>query len=683
MKESYHTLTAFLLLVPLLLIIGCCGDDDGGNVPPRVSITSPTDGASFIVGTPVSFRGSATDSEDGTLTGASLVWTSTLDGGIGTGESFDRNDLTVGTHTIRLTATDSSGASASDSISVQVRLPNQAPTATITDPADGSTYFAGSSITFAGSATDPEDGTLAGASLRWSSSLDGHIGTGGSITRDDLSVGTHAITLTATDSDGASAFDSISVQIRLPNESPTVSITAPMDGVTLIQGTAVTLEGTATDPEDGTLTGDSLVWTSTLDGDIGSGESVTRDDLSVGIHLITLTATDSEGAFGYDSISIEFTSGVTVEWEKTFGGPDADSGYSVDQTTDGGYIITGSTSSFGAGGSDLYLVKVDSSGDFEWQATFGGPHTDSGRSVQQTSDGGYVVAGHRSGSDFGFFCDVYLVKTDALGNLEWEETFGPLLSLDIGYSVQQTHDGGYVVGGWVQPLESSDEGGFYLVKTDSSGNLEWERILGLTHLDRAASVEQTTDGGYVLAGETHSSLPALGAPDTYLVKTDASGDIEWTQRFGNELQDHGYAVQQTSDGGYIVAGNLLLESGSTLNSHSQVYLVKTDASGELEWEATFGGHDHEWGYSVQQTADDGYIAAGYTESFGAGQGDVYVVKAGPYGALEWQVAFGGSDWEDGRSVQQTTDGGYIVVGVTYSFGAGSGDVYVIKLAPED
>ena len=284
-------------------IAACGGEEDCSvtdscpNAPPSVTITAPTDGATVDEFQSVSFQGSATDAEDGSLTGGLLVWSSSLDGSIGSGTSFSRNDLTPGDHVITLTATDTEGASGSATVDLTVNeVANEAPTAQITSPSDGASATSGTSITFNGSASDPEEGTLTGASLVWTSDLDGTLGTGNSVTTNTLSGGTHKIALTATDSEGAFGADTIDFAIT---GAPSVTITAPTNQAsgaprTEFEGTGITFTGSATDAEDGSLTGGSLVWTSNVDGEIGTGESFSTSALSPGMHTVTLTATDSD-----------------------------------------------------------------------------------------------------------------------------------------------------------------------------------------------------------------------------------------------------------------------------------------------------------------------------------------------------------------------------------------------------
>ncbi len=369
--------------------------------------------------------------------------------------------------------------------------------------------------------------------------------------------------------------------------------------------------------------------------------------------------------------------GPAVQWEKTFGGSDEDWGYSVQQTTDGGFIIAGTTHSFGAGSYDVYLVKTDSAGNLLWQKTFGGSDNDFGYSVQQTSDGGFIIAGETSSFGAGS-SDVYLVKTDSAGNLLWQKTFGGS-NWDSSYSVQQTSDGGFIIAGYTWSF-GAGSGDVYLVKTDSAGSLLWQKTFGGSDNDFGHSVQQTSDGGFIIAGETGAFVtgsPEFYLYDVYLAKTDSAGNLLWQKTFGGSGDDSGYSVQQTSDGGFIIAGyTWSFGAGS-----SDVYLIKTDSAGNLLWQKTFGGSNRDSSYSVQQTSDGGFIIAGYTMSFGAGSSDVYFIKTDSSGNSLWQKTFGGGNSDGGLSVQQTSDGGFIIAGSTSSFGAGNDDVYLIKLAP--
>jgi hypothetical protein len=352
-------------------------------------------------------------------------------------------------------------------------------------------------------------------------------------------------------------------------------------------------------------------------------------------------------------------------WEQTLGGDESDYGYSLQQTTDGGYIITGRTYSFGNGDSDVYLFKTDENGNEQWSQTFGGEDDDGGYSVQQTTDGGYIITGETSSFGNGNE-DVYLIKTDENGNELWSQTYGGE-SKEIGYSVQQTTDGGYIITGYTESFgEGVLEG--CLIKTDENGNEQWFK----TYEGTGRSVQQTTDGGYIITGRTTSF--GNGQSDVYLIKTDENGNEQWSQTFGGELNELGNSVQQTNDGGYIITG-LTTSFG---NGGWDVYLIKTDENGNEQWSQTFGGDASDYGRSVQQTTDGGYIITGYTISFGNGQIDIYLIKTDENGNEQWSQTFGGELEDYGSSVQQTTDGGYIICGETESFGNGGDDVYLIK-----
>jgi len=358
-----------------------------------------------------------------------------------------------------------------------------------------------------------------------------------------------------------------------------------------------------------------------------------------------------------------------ASWERTFGGSEYDYGFSVEQTSDGGYIIAGKTSSFGADSGDVYLVKTDDSGDTVWTRTYGGSSNDYGESVAQTSDGGYIVAGVSYSYGAGG-SDVYLIKTDAEGDTIWTRTYGGSQN-DYGYSVAQTADGGYIVAGYTA---SFGEGSYdvYLVKTDDSGDTVWTRTYGGSGYDVSYSVAQTADGGYILAGGTDSY--GAGQDDVYLIKTDADGDSLWTRTYGGSVDDCGYSVSQSGDGGYIVAGwTHSFGAGS-----ADVYIVKTDGVGDTIWTRTYGGSGYDVGLSISQTSDGGSIITGYTNSFGAGSYDVYLVKTDAVGVTMWSRTYGGSVEDYGFSVTQTSDDGYIITGRTNSFGAGGLDIYLIK-----
>jgi hypothetical protein len=358
-----------------------------------------------------------------------------------------------------------------------------------------------------------------------------------------------------------------------------------------------------------------------------------------------------------------------ITFQRTYGGAADDFGYSVQQTTDGGYLVAGNTRSYGAGGSDVYLAKTNANGDALWTRTYGGTGYDAGFSVLQTSDGDFIIAGVTSSYGAGNG-DFYLIKTNGNGDTLWTRTVGGSAA-EWGRSVRPTADGGCIATGYT---ESYGAGSWdvYAVRTSASGDTLWTRTFGGTSTDEGWSVQQTSDSGFVIAGYTKSS--GSGNSDVYLVKTDAHGDTSWTRAFerGIGSWDFGCDVQQTFDSGYVITGCTQSEGLDTLD----IYLIRTDFRGDTIWTRTYGGPRWEESYSVQQTAEGGLIIVGYTRSFGGN--DVYLIKTDACGDTQWTKTYGGASGATGNSVRQTSDGGYIIAGYTDSLGAGDYDVYLIK-----
>jgi len=355
-------------------------------------------------------------------------------------------------------------------------------------------------------------------------------------------------------------------------------------------------------------------------------------------------------------------------WTRTYGGSGGDAGYSVRQTSEGGYIVAGVTGSYGAGDNGLWLVKTDTCGDTVWTRTYGGTDCGKGGCVQQTQDGGYVIVGTTMCGAPG--TGVWLVKADGLGRREWARTFGDCAQ---GNAVQQTRDTGYIVTGWVADADNYD---VWLIKTDANGTAVWARTYGGSREDMGYAVRQTADGGYVVAGSTMSY--GAGVRDVWLVRTGANGDTLWTRTFGGTSADWAQSVQQTQDGGFIVAGSTF----SYRADGSDFWLVKTDSAGSRVWDRIYGGSGLNYGCSVQQTVDGGYVVAGRTEPHRTSSFDVWLIRTDTCGGTIWTRAFGGSRDDMGWSVQQTRDGGYIIAGSTESFGAGGSDLWLLRTDAE-
>lgn len=369
------------------------------------------------------------------------------------------------------------------------------------------------------------------------------------------------------------------------------------------------------------------------------------------------------------------------EWNITFGGLGGDLGNAVQETTDGGYVIIGVTYSYGAGDGDVWLIKTNSDGNEEWNKTFGGPEYDSGKSVRETSDGGYIIVGRTESYGAGD-SDLWLIKTDFEGNEEWNEMFGGP-GIEGGWSVQETKDGDYIIAG---ETASYGAGGLdlWLIKTDSSGNKQWNKTFGGPDGDWGRSVQETRDGGYIIAGDTESY--GAGSLDIWLIKTDSDGNMEWDTNFGGSSTDWCRSVLETKDCGYIIIGGTVSYGAGG----SDVWLIKTDSKGNEEWNRTFGEPEqdigplgselgNERGESVGETRDGGYIIVGATASYVPLLGELWVIKTDLYGNEEWNMTSGRQGTDEGNSVQETSDGGYIIAGDTTRGGAGGWDLWLVKI----
>ncbi len=365
--------------------------------------------------------------------------------------------------------------------------------------------------------------------------------------------------------------------------------------------------------------------------------------------------------------------GISQTFQKIYGGSGMDEGNCVRETSDNGYFIVGTTTSYGAGGRDILAIKTNSAGDTLWTKTFGGDiDNEYGYSGQQTSDGGYIISGIASSFN-DYAGDVYLIKLNSAGEIQWSNTYGAS-GYEGGYFVQQTTDGGYIVIGQTPAFGG---GGFdlYLLKLNSVGDISWTKTFGGSGLELGFAVQQTTDGGYILSGQIDSYGAGFG--DVFLVKTDANGTATWKKAIGTDNEESGIAVKQTTDGGYIVAGNTQGGTGT-----QDMWLTKVNADGSLNWSKSYGGPQIDECYDVIQTTDGGYILCGKSFSFSAfGDYDVYVVKVNSNGDVAWSKTYGltgtGADNDIGYSIQQTSDGGYIISGETF-YGNGIKNMYLIK-----
>ena len=405
-----------------------------------------------------------------------------------------------------------------------------------------------------------------------------------------------------------------------------------------------------------------------------------------------------------------------IQWQKTFGGSLPDEAYHIQQTTDGGYVVAGvSQSNDGQvtgnhGGDDYWVVKLNDTGAIQWEKSFGGSGDDICYSIQQTADGGYILAGGTASSDSDVICsvpewDYWLVKISSSGSIEWSSCFGGS-SYNVAWSVQQTNDLNYIVTGVTYSNDGNvtgNHGGadYWVVLVSSSGSLMWEKCLGGSGNDLGKMVRPTTDGGYIAVGSSNSNDSQVsgnhGSYDYWVVKLDDTGAIQWQKSLGGSLNDNAAAIQQTYDGGYIVAGSSNSTFGQITGHHgdsttADYWVVKLNDTGAIQWQKSLGGSNNDNAYSVLQTLDSGYIVSGSSSSADGdvtvnyGGQDYWVVKLSKSGTIQWQKTLGGSGDDVAYYAQETADSGYVVTGTTNStddnitVNHGDYDYWVVKLS---
>jgi len=364
----------------------------------------------------------------------------------------------------------------------------------------------------------------------------------------------------------------------------------------------------------------------------------------------------------------------------TIGGNGLDLCNYMAQTNDGGYVMTGWTSSFGAGEGDMYVVKLDSNAEISWTKTIGGGRNDGGANIIQTSDGGYASIGWSHSFGTGNekpeqeAFNTYLIKLNPSGGVTWTKTYTDSNFYGYGHAIIQTRDLGYAIAVNIFKSITGDSSNIMLMKLDTVGNIGWAtNISGKADNGVGYHIVQTTDGGYALAGYTGSY--GAGFYNVYVLKFDSSGNVSWTETIGGTNDDIASAIIQTRDGGYAITGQTY-SFGDTVNG--DVYVIKLNSAGVIEWTKTVGGDKMDIGQSIIQTRDGGYAITGQTYSYGDRvNGNVYVIKMDSLGEVKWTRSMGSAGEDEGESIVQTKDGGYAIGGV-YDFGAG-GKAYFIKL----
>jgi hypothetical protein len=427
------------------------------------------------------------------------------------------------------------------------------------------------------------------------------------------------------------------------------------------------------------------------------------------------------------TFSLQAQTAPAVQWDKRFGGNSNEYLQSIIQTSDGGYLIGGTSFSgvsgdktqASKGGFDYWIVKLDASGTKQWDKTFGGSADDFLLSATQTSDGGYLIGGN---SDSGISgdktqagkgaSDFWVLKLDATGTKVWDKSFGGS-NTDALNSVAQTSDGGYILGGHSYSGISGDktqaskgDSDFWIVKLNASGTKLWDKAFGGTGFDESRVIVQTSDGGYLSGGWSDSGTSAdktqasKGFEDFWVIKLNASGVKVWDKTFGGSGSENLLSLAQTSDGGYILGGDsdsgISGDKTQASKGDSDYWVVKLDANGTKQWDRSIGGSADDFLLSLTQTADGGYMLGGRSDSGisgdktqpSRGDFDYWVVKTDAGGTKLWDKALGGASEDVLNSLSKTSDGGFILGGESKSGLSGDKtqasqglfDYWIVKLA---
>jgi hypothetical protein len=356
----------------------------------------------------------------------------------------------------------------------------------------------------------------------------------------------------------------------------------------------------------------------------------------------------------------------------TYGGSGSDYTYGLVATPDGGHMMVGSTCSYGAGGSDIWLVKVDAHGTMLWNKTFGGPFTDYGCNIIATLDGNYALVGYTCDNNATGDLespDAWLIKVNSDGNMLWNQTYGTATDSDYATTLAATADGGYVLAGALYPNVTGTEEAWFF-KVDAQGTLQWSKTFPVEGGNCFWCVTVASDGGYVLTGQTFAS----GNEDLWIVKLDVNGNQLWSKTYGGSSTDLGWWIINSPNGGYAVSGC----TSSFGAGKTDFWLLKIDQNGALLWNQTYGGSDDDLGYVLAATPDGGYAMVGSTMSYGtAGSSDFWLIKTDSNGVMQWNQTMGGPDFDQGQCLLVTSDDIYSIAGITASYGAGATDGWLV------
>ena len=387
-------------------------------------------------------------------------------------------------------------------------------------------------------------------------------------------------------------------------------------------------------------------------------------------------------------------------WTKHFGGSGDDSPQAIITTDDGGFAIVGFTNSTDGdiedkttNINDFWLLKLDAAGDKQWSKTYGGSKDDRGQSVIQTTDGGFAIVGYAmsgdgDGNNNEGFHDNWILKLDSIGDIQWQHSFG-FSGHDHSYDLIQTKDGGFFFVGFLDVTAANGEGNygkkingttrhgvgeFWGTKLDAHGNLLWRRYFGGTNNDRAHSVVQAEDGGFVMAGFSESNdfdiSNTKGSYDFWVIKISETGQLIWEKSFGGSGIEIAHDICKSQDNNYVITGHTFSNDTdiSKNNGEADIWMIKINDQGQLLWETSFGGSQFDAAQSVSPTIDGGFVIAGNSKSTDGdlekneGENDLWIIKTDQNGLLVWQQTFGGTGLDFGFDALETSSGNLVLIG---------------------
>ena len=345
-----------------------------------------------------------------------------------------------------------------------------------------------------------------------------------------------------------------------------------------------------------------------------------------------------------------------VLWDANFGGRGADGGNYALITKDGGYLSVGYTDSYGFGKNDIWVIKTDFTGEKEWSKVYGGKLDDFGWGATESVDGGYVITGETFSFGNGQ-SDIYIFKIDSVGNKIWSNTFGGL-SEDVGYSIVNSDDGGYVIASQTRSYGKGGNDGM-IVKFDSLGTKKWNRVYGGKGLDYFKSISNDSLNGYVVAGGTRSFNN--GDSQGWVMNVDENGYLKWEKTYGDNGEDGFNMIARLKDNNFIAVG---YSESFFSKGMKDVLMVKIDSLGNKMWMNLYGGKSDDIANSVFECKDSGFAIAGETTSFGSGKNDILILKTNSNGVQKWKSTIGGKGVDIGRSIEELPKGGFILSGTS-------------------